>query len=222
MPITITYSDVSDNNKCPETITRTWTATDNCGNSSTCDQIITIHDITNPTIVCPANESFEACSVAVLADSTSLAYSEIQIVIDLTTLQNAGGDADDNCGIKEINYVDVSNGTCPITVTRTFTVIDSCDNVSFCTQVIELTDTTPPVFNVSLPQDTTVSCSDLPIQEILTATDNCGSAVVTPSVDPYTADNCSGYIVVYRWVAEDDCGNTSRYIIRELIPVNFA
>ena len=32
---------------------------------------------------------------------------------------------------------------------------------------------------------------------------------VTPSVDPYTVDNCAGYSITYRWAAVDTCGNTA-------------
>jgi hypothetical protein len=42
---------------------------------------------------------------------------------------------------------------------------------------------------------------------ILTAFDNCGTAVVTASVDPYTEDKCNGYAITYRWRATDECGN---------------
>src|SRR5512141_1484302 len=54
---TITFADVTTPGTCPEsyTIARTWTATDNCGNASTCLQTITVQDVTPPTITCPAN-----------------------------------------------------------------------------------------------------------------------------------------------------------------------
>ena len=60
--ITITHSDVSTYSADPTNvlhynyvITRTWRATDVAGNFSECTQTITVHDITNPVITCPAN-----------------------------------------------------------------------------------------------------------------------------------------------------------------------
>ena len=46
---TITYADARDGS-CPEIITRTWTAEDECGNCSSCNQTITVEDTTAPSI----------------------------------------------------------------------------------------------------------------------------------------------------------------------------
>ena len=61
--IAITHSDVSTQSADPSapllhynyTITRTWRATDVAGNYSECTQIITVQDVTNPVITCPAD-----------------------------------------------------------------------------------------------------------------------------------------------------------------------
>jgi len=77
-------------------------------------------------------------------------------------------------------------------------------------QIIEVIDTQAPVFDRTPITISSINCEDaLPTQETLTATDECGTATVTPSVDPYTENQCGGYTITYRWTAEDECGNTS-------------
>ncbi|GAB1396372.1 hypothetical protein MASR1M65_11490 [Saprospiraceae bacterium] len=53
-------SDVISAQTCVNrhTITRTYRATDVCGNSATCTQIIIVNDQTKPTITCPADVQF--------------------------------------------------------------------------------------------------------------------------------------------------------------------
>lgn len=61
-PITVTYSG-SSAGTCPMIITRTWTATDESGNSSSCTQLITVQDTTPPEVSCSATvlKSCKAC-----------------------------------------------------------------------------------------------------------------------------------------------------------------
>ena len=46
---------------CPQasTIERTWSATDDCGNTATCLQIIDVADDTPPVITCPADVNLD-------------------------------------------------------------------------------------------------------------------------------------------------------------------
>ncbi|MDP5098967.1 MAG: hypothetical protein NWQ27_03140, partial [Crocinitomicaceae bacterium] len=71
----VTGTDVSDGGSCPEIITRTWTFTDACGNTSSTAQTITVHDLVAPVFaVAPA-----AVTVACLADvpaMTNLGYTD--------------------------------------------------------------------------------------------------------------------------------------------------
>src|SRR5206468_1845338 len=73
---TLTFADVTTPGNCPQAkdVTRTWTATDHCGNSSTASQVIHVVDTTAPaitappeptTIQCPANA---ACTTPTATD----------------------------------------------------------------------------------------------------------------------------------------------------------
>jgi len=44
---------------------------------------------------------------------------------------------------------------------------------------------------------------------VLSASDNCGNASVSPSVDLFIEDPCNGYSVTYRWTATDECNNST-------------
>jgi|GEM_PF-5265827 len=87
--VVITYSDSVEDGDCPQemTITRTWTATDVCGNASSCDQIINIVDTQAPEIITEASDETIECDV-----STNDAL--FQAWLD----SNGGATAEDNCG----------------------------------------------------------------------------------------------------------------------------
>ena len=130
---TVTYTDVTQSSPtCAQeyTITRTWRATDNCGNTSTCNQLITIDDSTPPVITCPPNLTIE-CTINTSPGSTGTAT------------------ATDNCGAAPvITYTDVTvSSPRPLeyTITRTWVATDACGNSSSCNQVISVADSNPPV-----------------------------------------------------------------------------
>src|SRR5262245_34363804 len=83
--VTISYSDVVTNG-CAQTRTvfRTWTATDQCGNSTNGVQTISVIDTTKPTITSP-NFSVQC------TDDVPLPYAS------LTAFRAAGGTANDAC-----------------------------------------------------------------------------------------------------------------------------
>ncbi len=55
LPATIAVVSTVTNGVCPQFITRTWLATNGCGQFATCSQIVTVVDTAPPTITCPTN-----------------------------------------------------------------------------------------------------------------------------------------------------------------------
>ena len=123
--IVITHvGDVVTTSGCTETTTRTYRATDACGNSATCTQMITrTVDVTPPTITCPAPPVL-TCNQAVPAPDITLVT------------------ATDNCtGTIVITHVGdvVTTSGCTETTTRTYRATDACGNTATCTQTITRT-----------------------------------------------------------------------------------
>ncbi|HLF64961.1 MAG TPA: hypothetical protein VI603_14450, partial [Saprospiraceae bacterium] len=170
--ITVTGIDIQNPAGCGYIILRTWTFIDSCGNTSSTSQNITVTDNMLPVISCPPDNTF-ACNGDVLPAFTTYP--------DFIT---GGGSASDNCGLDESTFAvtETDNGTCPRTITRTYEIADSCDNVSQCVQTITVGDLIPPVINC--PADVSFACNgDVPpafttYPEFIagggSASDNCG------------------------------------------------
>ena len=192
-PVVVTHiGDVSDGNTCPETITRTYRATDACGNFAECTQLITVDDITDPTISCPAAIAIECIEDVPAAD---------------ITLPVTG----DNCvaAVVVTHEGDVSDGqTCPEIITRTYRVTDACGNFAECTQLITIDDVTDPT--IICPAALQVECiEDVPAADITlpVTSDNCQAAVVVTH-EGDVSDNLSCPETITRtYRATDACGN---------------
>ncbi len=195
---TITFSDVTVAGSCPQerTITRTWTASDGCGNNNTCNQTIVVDDSVAPVITCPANVTIQ-CTASTLPANTGTAT------------------ATDNCtGSPTITFSDVTvAGSCPQerTITRTWTASDGCGNSSSCIQTIVVDDSVAPI--ITCPPNVTIQCtaSTLPANTgIATATDNCDGAPTITSSDVTVGGACPQERTITRtWRATDHCGNSS-------------
>ncbi len=192
----VTSTDVIVTGICPQekTITRTWKATDACGNFSTCNQVITIHDSTPPSMTCPSNVTIE-CTANTLPANTGTST------------------ATDNCSTLAVTFTDVTvAGGCPQEriITRTWKATDACSNFSTCMQTITVDDSTPP--SVSCPPNITIECtaSTLPATTgTATATDNCSTITIT-STDAILPGDCPQEKTIIRnWKATDACGNIS-------------
>src|SRR4029450_5380056 len=155
-------------------VTRTWTALDACGNSSTASQTINVQDITAPviaalpavaTIDCPATPVF---AVATATDACGSAFTLTSN--DVTTAGACAG-----------SY----------SVTRTWTATDACNNISTASQTINVQDLTAPVM-AALPGPTPIDCPATPVFAVATATDVCGSAFTLTFAEVTTVGACAG------------------------------
>ena len=63
--------------------------------------------------------------------------------------------------IEDVDFSEAISGTCPYTITRTWTAYDECDNETTVTQIITITDDVLPVLS-NLPSDLTVECGSIP------------------------------------------------------------
>jgi len=146
-----------------------------------------------------------------------LPFSATPVTITASQYSAEGGSATDNCVNPVINYKDSKAGTCPIVVTRVFTIADACGNTSTKTQLITIDDNTAPTLTGTAYTGTTGT--DACISDAETAapfdalnakngySDNCGGAVTAELTNTVvTGDNCS-WKVTYTFNVKDVCGN---------------
>ena len=171
------------------TIVRTFTATDDCGNTSSATQTITVQDTTAPELSIPADYTVE-CSDEMPMDDATASDNCGEVTIEVSSETTAG----DAAG----NYV----------IVRTFTATDDAGNSASATQTITVQDTTAPEFTF-VPADYTVECSDEMPMDDATASDNCGEVTIEVSSETTAGDAAGNYTIVRTFTATDDAGNSS-------------
>lgn len=159
------------------TITRIWRATDDCDNTTTTAQVITVLDTQAPTFTEPA---------------------DITINLDANCEYNASAgitgqisNAADNCSPVDslradyFDNFDEGQGSTVI-ITRTWIVYDDCGNSSSGqVQIITAVDNTPP----------TIDCPD--DLSVVSGNQDCIYTVSGSDFDPATGDNCGVESVDY-------------------------
>lgn len=220
-PVTgITTQDVSAQNPDPQNcghytyqITRIFTATDECGNTRTATQMLSIVDNQGPVF-------------AGFTDTTGVCDVAPVLPVPIAT---------DPCSgltpTPDTVSVVTTPTSCPDAYTLTITWIaqDVCLNTGTFVQDIVIFDTVRPVLT-NIPPDVTVSCDAIPVPPAVAAfnaSDNCDDAVeVTLSEtelrnpDPNNCDHWTNYVIRREWTAKDNCGNTRRYTQNILIQDN--
>jgi large repetitive protein len=128
--VTLLVSDQVSNQTCPNrfTVTRTWTATDLCGNVSTASQTISVFDSLPPQLQNVPVDTGVCCADSVPPPALVTAYDgcDGQVTVTLT------------------ETVSDSTGPNYFILTRVWTALDSCSNLATATQVIQVNDTLFP------------------------------------------------------------------------------
>ncbi|TXI66302.1 MAG: gliding motility-associated C-terminal domain-containing protein [Flavobacterium sp.] len=183
-------------------------------NANGCYYTLKINIDTNPTITSPQSVNINGCNSSVISP---LVYSETPVNINLQDFINAGGNVSNNQLNYTISYVDTSNGSCPLVVTRTYTIITSCSTQTI-TQTFTIIDTTNPVILVQA-SNAEVQCDGNGNTEALnawlasnggaSASDNCSNVTWTNNFTS-VSDTCgaTGSASV-TFTATDNCGNSA-------------
>ena len=195
VPVVAFISDESDNQGCPETITRTYSVTDECGNSIEVTQLIMVSDDILPTASNPDSISVECIEDVPVPDP--------EVVTDES----------DNCSTPVVAFVsDVSdNEVCPETITRTYSITDGCGNVAFVTQEIVVQDVTAPVLITNIQPEINITCEEIPEIPDLAFTDNCTASLLEEYDEEMEVVSEIDYNIIRTWIVTDDCDNQSRF-----------
>lgn len=129
--IAVSVDESIEQGNCPAnyTITRTYTATDACGNAAVHNQIITVSDQTDPDYF----------------DFTS------QITVSCTESEGSFLTSYDDCSEVTLTYSDeFFEDSCVGYLVRTYTAEDDCGNTATAIEVMDLVDTEQPQFVVGL------------------------------------------------------------------------
>ncbi|HOI48516.1 MAG TPA: hypothetical protein PK167_04385, partial [Prolixibacteraceae bacterium] len=193
----IRFSEFTSDSICVNQfkLTRIWTATDNCGNSSSVVQIITVDDTIKPVF------DRQPTPLAAVNCIEELPVQEI-----LT--------ASDNCGKATViaSIDDYAGDVCAgFTVTYRWVAVDECGNSAVITATVLVKDTLPPAAD-PLPDLEPFDCyANIPAPDITVvsgAHDNCNGLVQVTHVGDSGNPGCAGVVTrLYRITYE--CGNST-------------
>ncbi len=198
-------------NICQRTLSFTLTAVDSCNNTSTCQVVYnwTI-DTNRPTYTAFPAGGYIGCNLIAPTND-----NDVRALVQVS----------DNCSVASTNisHMDTVSGCTNI---RTFTVIasDQCNNSTNKTAVYTwVTDTTPPYFT-KCPNNLFLSCNPTTIPDcteaqnpnIVAATDNCGTPVISCQVSNYATPDSCFHDRTLTFTATDFCGNVSTNCVQHI------
>lgn len=210
--MSLTVSDASNQDPNPANcghytyaITRTFVVSDDCGNTSSAQQVIQVVDnippalfgFTDTTLVCEVSPITPPPTAADVCSGIASAPVLVSEVID--------------------------NPGCGDTYTKllTWESTDVCGNVGHLVQTVNIVDTVAPMLT-GVPADVTVECKNIPpvpAPGVITASDDCDE---TPDIafsetelrdpNPASCAYVTDYQIRRQWTVEDNCDNRRTYV----------
>jgi len=172
--------------------TRTWTVTDDCGNTATATQMIWVDGDDSPPVFTyvPEPPTF-TCGDSIIIDDPI---------------------AVDDCSGVLITYSEVDNGgNCVwgIDVTRTWIATDAAGNTTEVSIVYWIVPANAPMFFEFIPASyTSEACDQAPEFGLPIPVNNCAIGDIMMAHEDEVVDGAcsSSYTVTRTWTATDDCG----------------
>ena len=210
-PINVQLVETISNKTCfgNYTLTRTWTATDNCSNKSTATQTILITDKKAPviTLTDPLLKNFK--------NGDTLTMN----CFNTPVFNAASATAKDNCDPNPtLIFKDnlVLNGVCNkdhfiVLMSCSWITTDDCGNKSEIQGYFKVVDNEAPIMT-GVPQNMTVECSNLPSANFNppVPVDKCDKNVKMTFLETKTNGICAdSYTLKRLWTATDACGNVA-------------
>ncbi len=202
-------------------VSGTYTVTVTDANSCTVilSNTVTVAANIAPVITtCPVTRNVTGCSTASITGPVFSASSSSTTYAIFNNVNNLGV-ATDNCAITTVTYQDIANSSCPITVTRTWTIGDASGLTTTCQQLITVTDVVAPIWTNAVGSlNSSIECTNtagLAAAQAMfpTASDACDTDVtniIKTSGAFVAASGCSqAGTYTNTWRVTDECGNIS-------------
>ena len=195
----VDFSEIQVNDQagdCQELL-RTWIVTDQCGNTASATQTVTISDTEVPTITLSNTAASLSCG-----DNVNATLPTVTLTDNCTPI--AALDID----FSEI-VVNDQAGDCQ-ELLRTWIVTDYCGNMATATQTVTISDTEVPTIS-GIDATISLTCADeLSTPQVPVLTDNCTPADdLNVDFSEVLSDNdgTNCFVLTRTWVVTDYCGN---------------
>jgi len=199
LPVDYSEEIVGDVSSGSYLILRTWSVTDESGNTATQTQTVFVEDSSAPVLSrYPADEDVSCNCESFPTAPTLYALDNCDDSVEVTFTETQSSDR----GSNEDNYV----------LIRTWTASDRSGNTASHTQTITVSDTEAPYLSNN-PEDYSSSCSMVPATPSNAAFDNCDPDASVSFTSTRAENGCaSDYTETRTWTATDRSGNSRSHV----------